>query len=249
MKHELLLSEEQQKNLSDDQIKTLNNYCRRQAFENSELPFPIALGFDEDEKIIIENLPDLGNIFLFGATGMADYYMQLLYLQIMNVRDEFRCDLTVFDSSNLRELNRLAPSYNYITGSPEDLVDVLNRIERAAAKRREGHIQRHEIFFIYLGYVKISEAEREQLQRILSEDLKSIGIQIIVCATNSQSTDTLLPFADYFQTTIGGPTVGIADYSNLRSYHFLMRCGESYRHIDSKYGINISDSKDETIKD
>ena len=73
MKHELLkLTEKQQETISEYTIRTLNSYCKRWAFENSKLPFPLAMGFDENDNLLIENLPDLGNVLLFGETGMAD---------------------------------------------------------------------------------------------------------------------------------------------------------------------------------
>ena len=104
MKHELILTEKQQAKLSEYMVKTLNSYCKRRAFENSEFLFPIALGFDENNKLLIKNLPDLGNIFLFGDTGEADYYMGIVYRQLESVQYEFDFRMTVVDCAVMNEL-------------------------------------------------------------------------------------------------------------------------------------------------
>ena len=249
MKHELMLTEKQQAKLSDYMVKTLNSYCKCRAFENSEFLFPIALGLDDNNKLLIKNLPDLGNIFLFGDTGEADYYMGIVYIQLESVLHKFDFRMTVVDCAVMNELvlhSDIDPRYELITGKSFDFVDVLPRVEREAAFRRANPDQKHphKIFFIYVSFLTIDKTTFEQLKRTLNDNLNTIGIQIIFCAADSRSTASILPLAEYFQTTIGGRTSGLHNYSTLSMRQFLMKCGDVVYFINSRYGEEISDPDD-----
>ena len=61
----------------DYMVDMLERYCKRKAFANSEHEYPFTVGFTEKGDPIIENLPDLGNVLIFGDTGKTHYGMSL----------------------------------------------------------------------------------------------------------------------------------------------------------------------------
>lgn len=202
-------------------ISGLENLCKHKAFINSQHEYPFSIGFSVDGMPLIENLPDLGNILIFGQVGQSDFHT-LLFAQMLCVNYRKGVQLVLFDD-DLRTMNAFLQdrtiSKCYI-GNTEEFFNFLSSLEREAENRRKkfGEQFIHTIYFGYLSFHSrddINDVLKEKLHSVLSKDLQKLGLQLIICSGDTRTTKFALPYAKFFNTTIGTYTYLIPEYSIL----------------------------------
>lgn len=194
MKNELKINSSQFLE-KDSMVKMLKRYCRRKAFVNSEHEYPFTVGFTEKGDPIIKNLPDLGNILIFGDTGKTHYHY-MLFAQMLFVNFNNPPQLALFDDT-MQTLGIFFGNLSinkYYIGAAEELAAFLASLEREKSRRQSegGKNFRYTIYFVYLDYHSLKDTFnmlRDKLYTNICDGLKDLGLQLIVCAGNSRTTE------------------------------------------------------------
>lgn len=205
----------------DYMVDMLERYCNRKAFVNSEHEYPFTFGFTEKGDPIIKNLPDLGNILIFGDTGKTHYHF-MLFAQMLFVDYVNKPKLALFDDT-MQTLGVFFGNWHiskYYIGAAEELAAFLHSLEREKARRQRdgGKDFPYTVYFVYLDYHSLKDTFnmlRDKFYTNICDGLKELGLQLIVCAGNSRTTEFVLPYMELFDTTIGTKTLKLPEYSEL----------------------------------
>lgn len=232
-------------------VEVLEQFCNRKAFVNSEYACPINVGFTESGEPIIKNLPELGNILLFGETGKTLYDL-VFFAQILYVNYELKTEIALFDDA----MQTFAPFFGdrdiskYYIGDVEEFSAFLASLEREKArrKREKGKGYPHTIYFAYLDYHSLEDTCNvliEKLNNRLCEGLQGLGLQLIVCSGNSRPTEFIVPYIDLFDTTIGTKTYRLQEYSGLLGTEgIISHGGAKEKFIYAGYDVPAPDLND-----
>lgn len=226
MKHQLVIPGFTDPNNSVNAVERVSlAFCDRKEYAESDFDFPIVLGCNAIGEPVIEDLPTLGNILLFGkATGASMYYLTFL-AQLLWARHPQPLDVAVF-SYPFNYLQSLCTNQTqYSFGNENEFPVFLDCIWQTVKRRRAGEedIRRRKVFFVYIFSGRLMGLDRAALGDLFKQNLAELGLQVVVCGETGSTASYLADLAPLFDAVTetmrgygeGMPRFGVITRQNM----------------------------------
>ena len=234
MKHELIVpTSDSLQNIAEKVLR----YCDCKEYGESEYDFPIVIGRDRVGNPIIADLPTLGNVVLFGSTGGPSLYEMILLAQLLWAKHPKPLDVEFFDFPINMWGSMFVGREQYYFGDEGKLEEFFEHIKATIERRKSGQedAKRRKVFFIHILSSKPRNLDRDMFDVILKEDMRSLGLQLVMCGEAGVAATYLYGYSDLFDTTIETAT----EYGSSRLYGIIKEGRHPLNEFVRKYVCSL----------